>query len=204
MTIFDKNHMKSKNVTPETTTLVDADSLSRVVKMALDSGEVGSVAAGYELFRSYRLSVVVGHELAVSVAHQAALLTIVNTARRALLGGVVVAGNLDVPLLAPIPGCATLAETVGHLGGQAVREALNDAPILTLGHVGAIIQHHPVSLAVTFEDWRGGVIPTAEGRRLPEERAITPAAFLAGPLGGSLVFQFLPRNPFAGPLSLSP
>jgi hypothetical protein len=75
---------------PNATTIVDADSLSRVVKLALDTGEVGSVAAGYELFQSYRLSVVVGREVGVSLPHQAALLTIVNTARRALLGGVFV------------------------------------------------------------------------------------------------------------------
>src|SRR5689334_11381863 len=92
--------LDSKNAAPAVRP--DADALSRVVKMALDTGEVPSVAAGYDLFRTYRLSVLVGPEAAKSLPHQAALLTVVNTARRAMLGGVVVAGNLNVPLLFPI------------------------------------------------------------------------------------------------------
>lgn len=179
----------------------DADTLSRVVKMALDTGEVESVAAGYELFRSYRLAVVVGSEVAESPAHQAALLTVVNTARRAMLGGVMVVGNVNVPLRVPLPHGGSLAEAVVNLGGRLLREAPAGVPVLTLG--GVIVQSDcPLSLAITFEDWRGGVIPNSEGRRLPESCAISPAAVLAGALGVSEVFQHLRGNPMAGQRSV--
>src|SRR6266511_1803477 len=179
----------------------DADTLSRVVKMALDTGEVKSVAAGYELFRSYRLAVVVGTEVAESPAHQAALLTAVNTGRRAMLGGVMVAGNLDVPLLVPLPNSSSLADAVVHLGGRLVGEAPAEVPLLALGDVN-VPSDCSLSLAVTFEDWRGGVIPCAERRRLAEAATITPAAVLAGALGVSEVFQHLRGNPIAGQRSV--
>src|SRR5262245_24604847 len=103
--------------------IVDADTLHRVVKMSLDIGEAATVRAGYDLFRSYRLGVLVGPEAASSPPHQAALVTIVNTGRRSMLGGVEVAGRMDVPLRVPIPGCKTLADAVKFLGGRAVRGA---------------------------------------------------------------------------------
>ncbi len=55
---------------------------------------------------------------------------------------------------------------------------------------------------MTFEDWRGGVIPAPANRRLNESRAITTAAVLAGALGVSEVFQFLRGNPMAGSRSV--
>ena len=175
----------------------NADTLHRSVKMALDSGEVDSVAAGYELFRTYRLAVAVGPEAAESPAHQAALLTVVNTARRAMLGGVVVAGDLGGRLVAPLPECETLAEAVEKLGARIVRDLPANVPVLAIGG-GVVRSDCPASLAVTFEDWRGGVIPVSEGRRLDETRAITPAAVLAGALGVSEMFQQLRGNPMAG------
>jgi hypothetical protein len=178
--------------------LADPDVLSRVVKMALDTGEADTVEAGYELFRSYRLSVVVGPELAGSAPHQAALVTIVNTARRAMLGGVTVVGDLDVPLLVPLPDCLNLADAVRKLGGSSEREAPDGVPVVTVGDAHWNGSRTPVSLAVTFEDWRGGVIPTSEGRRLREVEAIIPSAILAGALGVSEVFQFVRGNAITG------
>ena len=162
----------------------NADTLHRAMKMALDTGEVESVAAGYGLFRTYRLAIAVGPEAAMSPAHQAALLTAVNCARRAMLGGVTVAGDLGGPLAVPLPECGTLAEAVEKLGGRIVRELPAGVPTLVIGS-GGVRPDCPAALAVTFADWRGGVIPTSEGRRLDESRAITPAAVLAGAVGVS-------------------
>ena len=177
---------------------LDADTINRAVKMALDTGEVPSVEAGYDLFRSYRLAVVAGPELGTSAAHQAALLTIVTTARRALLGGVKVAGGLDVPLRVPFVGTDRLDQAVRLLGGQVGPMVLPGVPTLTLGEVGGEPTSGSLSLAVTFEGWRGGAIPTSEHRRLGERDAVIPAAVLAGALGVSEVFQHLRGNPMAG------
>ncbi len=175
----------------------NADTLHRAMKMALDTGEVESVAAGYGLFRTYRLAIAVGPEAAMSPAHQAALLTAVNCARRAMLGGVTVAGDLGGPLAVPLPECGTLAEAVEKLGGRIVRELPAGVPTLVIGS-GGVRPDCPAALAVTFADWRGGVIPTSEGRRLDESRAITPAAVLAGAVGVSEMFQQMRGNPMAG------
>ncbi len=173
------------------------DSLSRVVKMALDTGEVATVGEGYALFAKYRMTVAVSPEAAHSPAHQAALLTMVNTGRRALLGGIQVAGDLAVPLLLPLPGLgATLAEAVARLGGRlAMGAAWTDAPLVRLGAGGG--EGAPATLQVTFGDWRGGVFPAGEGERLSEEASAIPAAILAGALAVGEIFQRLRGNPMA-------
>ena len=144
---------------------VDADTINRAVKIAIDTGEVPSVQAGYELFHSYRLTVVAGPELGASAAHQAALLTIVNTGRRALLGGVEVAGELGVPLRVPFVGANRLDQAVRLLGGRVGATTSPGVPTLTLGGVADEIDPGSPSLAVTFEGWRGGAIPSSEHRR---------------------------------------
>ena len=186
-------------------TPADADGLSRVVKMALDTGEVGTLEAGYALFRSYRLGVLVGPEAADSAAHQAAVLTIVNTARRAMLGGVVVAGILDAPLRVQLPPYDTLAAAVAGLGGRVESAIPTDVPVLTVGSVGGVPETSPIALAVTFDGWRGGVIPVSDNRRLREAATISPAAVLAAALGVSEVFQHLRGYAVAGhrPVGLS-
>lgn len=177
---------------------IDADSLNRVVKMALDSGEVATVDAGYELFRTYRLAVLIGPEVAISASHQAALLTIVNTARRSMLGGVFVVGDLCGPLLVAFPGCCKLSQAIEYLGGRIVSCVPDGVATLVLGSADSQASRGPISLAVTFQDWRGGVIPISDERRLGETDVIIPAAILAGAIGVSEVFQNLRGNPMAG------
>ena len=175
-----------------------ADNLHRAVKMAVDNGEVATVEDAYELFKTYRLGVRAGHELAVSPAHQAALMTMVNTARRALLGGVYVAGELDIPLLIDLPGARRVGQAVEMLGGQVVDELPEPMPTLTLGAVDLRPEQHPCSLNVVFSDWRGGVIPCSDGPCIQTADAISPAAILAGAIAVSEVFQHLRGNPMAG------
>jgi hypothetical protein len=95
------------------------DRLHRLVKLAMDTGEAASLAEAETIFAGYRLAVSVGQDALRSPPHQAALLTIVNTAARSVLGGVEVDGiALDVPLLFPLPGFQTLADAVAGLGAR--------------------------------------------------------------------------------------
>jgi len=177
-------------------TKVTPDTLSRVVKMALDSGEVASVAEGYALFGRYRLGVSIDASAATSPALQAALLTIVNTGRRALLGGVSVAGPLDVPLLVDLPGgWDTLAAAVEGLGGVRASALCDDCPGLILGQAPETIP--PIALRVTFGGWRAGVIPLDEDRRLNDDPGDILAATVAGAIAVGEVFQNLRSNPIA-------
>ncbi len=174
-----------------------ADNLHRVVKIAVDNGEVTSIEDAYELFRTYRVGVRVGPNVSDSAAHQAALLTIVNAGRRALLGGVFVEGILEFPLAVPISNCRTLADAVRVLGGQMVRVLPDNVPTLNVGDTKPQPQAHPVELSVIFADWRGGVAPRDEAPFHTDD-AIIPAAVLAGALAISEVFQHLRGNPMAG------
>src|SRR4051794_8962257 len=104
-------------------TFIDPDRLNRLVKLAMDTGEAATAEAAEALFATYRLGVSVGPDARGSTAHQAALLTAVNAARRTMLGGVEVlsCGVLDAPLLLPLPGgWRTLANAVIGLGGRVV------------------------------------------------------------------------------------
>lgn len=170
------------------------DTLHRGVKMALDTGEVDSVETAYTLFASYRMAIGLGAAGGQSPAIQAALLTMVNCGRRALLGGVEVLGDLHVPLLVDLPGLGeTLGDAVVALGGVPRAEPSPQTKLTWLGD-GA----PATALQITFSDWRGGVFVASEGERLAEGANDIPAAVLAGALAVAEVFQRLRGNPMAG------
>lgn len=170
------------------------DTLHRGVKMALDSGEAASIEEAFALFEGYRMTIGLGPSAERSPAIQSALLTMVNTGRRALLGGVEVVGDLHAPLMVQLPGLgATLAEAVTVLGAKPRQGRPQAGPVVWLG-AGAPAD----SLQVTFGDWRGGVFPAGEAARLPERRHDIPAAVLAGALAIAEVFQRLRGNQVAG------
>jgi hypothetical protein len=170
------------------------DTLHRGVKMALDNGEADSVEAAYAMFATYRMAIGLGAGAGHSAAVQAALLTLVNCGRRALLGGIEVLGDVQVPLLVDLPGLGeTLRDAVVALGGTLRAEPSPQTPLAWLGD-GA----PAAALQVTFGDWRGGVFVASEGERLPEGASDIPAAVLAGALAVAEVFQRLRGNPMAG------
>ncbi|MDE0198410.1 MAG: hypothetical protein OXK78_09460 [Caldilineaceae bacterium] len=174
----------------KTTPDVESNQLHRLVKLALDTGEVASLDDAQRLFGSYRLGIVVGNNVATSATLQAAVLTAVNTGRRSFLGGVYVGGSLDVPLLVPWGRCRTLGEAIVDLQG------LNKAPDLGIPHILVGDAHVPsdeVEFAVraTFDGWRGGIVPDNYNNPLPESQEFVPAGILAGALGVSEAFQFV-------------
>lgn len=65
-----------------------ADKLHRLVKQAIDSGACKTIAEAEEMFKRYRLHLILGGAEARSPEHQATLLTCVALARRVCLGGV--------------------------------------------------------------------------------------------------------------------
>ncbi len=175
-----------------------ADNLNRVVKIAIDSGDVDTVEAGYALLQSYRVGIFAGPELSHSVAHQAALLTAINIGRRSLLGGVYVLGNLEVPLRVPLPGYDSLAHAVIALGGSIVPSLAIELPVLAIGKAPEAAAQHEISLQLVFSDWRGGVLPASDYQHAGDSESLTPAAALAAAIGVSEVFQHLRGNPMAG------
>ena len=176
-----------------------ADSLNRLVKLAMDTGEVESLEEAEKLFMGYRLGVSVGDDVGHSQTHQAALLTIVNSARRCLLGGIEVEGIAGMGLLVPVPPYRSLEEAVGGLGGRVVRSVDPDVPLVVVGNAKAK-NRHQFTIRVTFEGWSAGVLPLDnDDIRLGESCEFTPAGVLAGALAVTEAFQFLRGNqPIAG------
>ena len=100
-------------------------SLHRAAKYFMDSGQAASHEAAMDLLERFGLTICVGDEIAHSAHHQTALLTLVNAARRTLLGGIEVSGLPDAPVsrrLAP-DRCSTPCASWRHTV-SSVRESL--------------------------------------------------------------------------------
>lgn len=166
------------------------DSLSRSVKLALDSGEASTLAEAEQIFAGYQLVIQVGQDVAASPTKQVALLTAINAARRCFLGGVQVANCPDAPLLVPWRRCRTLWQAVTELGGTLVTSPSYNVPRIVIGGADRITVESEFALRVTFDGWCGGVVPLDDGRRLPERNEFTPSGVLAGALAVSEAFQF--------------
>src|SRR5262249_14744143 len=138
--------------------IIRLDELHRLVKLALDTGEASTVEEAERLFGDYRLAIAVGRDVATSPTLQAALLTAVHTGRRRFLGGLSVAGALDMPLRVPWHGCRTLAEAVIDLQGNAVAALDPEVPRIVIGDadMGASGEF---AMRATFEGWAGGIVP---------------------------------------------
>jgi hypothetical protein len=174
------------------------ENLSRTVKLAVDNGEASTVEEAENIFGGYRIGVEVGNGVASSPTMQAAVLTIVNTARRCFLGGVLVAGNLDVALLVPWRKFKYLSEAVADLRGEVVDVLPSSVPCLLVGKVSVSCDNMTIALQLTFDGWCGGIAPHEDRFRLPESQEFIPSGVLAGALGVSEVFQYVRGdNPLA-------
>lgn len=164
--------------------------LNRTVKLVLDSGEAKSLAEAQRLFEGYKLTVCVGPDVARSATHQAAHLTIVNTARRCFLGGVDVVDCPDAPLQIPWKRCCSLRDAVEDLQGSLTAQRTIGVPLILLGNADLRpAEHDDFAVRVTWNGWRGGVTPLSRDRRLPEAQECTPAGVMAGALAVSEAFQ---------------
>ena len=134
-----------------------ADTLHRLVKQALDSGEAVSIAEAEALLAGYRLALRLDDAQARDSHHQAVLLTAVALARRVFLGGVTVAAAGGLPLLTPLPFGRTLGEAVVALG--ATLASLPDGvPLVDVGG-GALARQGNFHIRALFAGWRGGIVP---------------------------------------------
>ncbi len=168
-----------------------SDDLHRVVKLAMDSGEMSTLDEAERLFAGYRLVLEIGPDVASSPTLQAAVLTALNTGRRCFLGGVQVVGNLDVDLRVPWRKYRTLGEAVLDLQGNIVSRVIPTLPRIVFGDAGSSTDTSTFAVQATFHGWSGGVIPLENAHRLPERDEFTPSGVLAGALAVSEAFQFV-------------
>ncbi|KWT98602.1 MULTISPECIES: ThiF family adenylyltransferase [unclassified Variovorax] len=115
--------------------MLDAESMHRLAKMALDTGEADSPEAAIALFQKYRVRIHLGAGWADTSAGQACFLTALNTSARAFLGGVEVHGDLDHRLTVPLFEGRHVREVIGECGGHAAAVASTRLPTLVIGEV---------------------------------------------------------------------
>ena len=149
--------------------IVDPNSLHRTAKYFMDNGRVGSHEEAMMLLAQFGLSIYVGPEVLSSIHHQNALITLVNAARRTLLGGVDIVGLPNAQCLSPLAPKRSLKQAVSELGGRVVHEANPDWPSAVIGDAASSVTKKP-SWRVTWSGWRGGVTPIRDDRRLQEAR----------------------------------
>ncbi|MCY4151388.1 MAG: hypothetical protein OXE94_04025 [Aestuariivita sp.] len=173
---------------------LDPETLHRTTKLELDEGRAQSLEEAQEIMKRYVLQIDAGIGVLESETRQAMLLTAVNTAARAFLGGVRVRicerGRMGLSWAHEMD----MVEAIKVYGGEIVETLSSEYPTLVIGEVS-----QPTGSLVVFgtwEGWSGGVVEKAKDR-LCETVEFPLAGMLAASLGVSEAFQNLRGNVFA-------
>lgn len=134
---------------------VTAHNFDRLAKAMMQRHNV-KYSKAIELLATLRLHLICGDEIHASAALQAALLTAVNSGKRAFRGGVSVELPGEVKLHLLWPGSETLADAARSLGATVGVKPPLDASILILGKTFA----RENGLRVLCDGWRAGVLPS--------------------------------------------
>ena len=176
---------------------IDRDHFHRTAKILADQGRVSDIADARRQLESLVLQVAVGRGIQEDLAAQAALFTVINAGKRAMLGGVRVVVEDDPELSLPWVRGDTQSEAVSTFGGVVVDRHHDDTPVLTVGRSRAPRgDHRRVQLAACWRGWCGGVTD-APGKHVSRE-AVPLAGVVAGALGVSEIFQHVLGSPVAG------
>lgn len=177
--------------------LVTPDTLHRTAKVMMDSAIVGSAQAAMDRLLGLALHVDLDPRVATSPTRQAALLTVINCARRCFLGGVTVSGCDGIPLTVPMPGCDDLSAAIEFWGGRRVGQAPPGVIAIELGprsSGGSAAVFRP-----TFEGWTGAVLGIQGSSRLPESSENVLSGVFMGAMAVAEAFQCATHtNVFAG------
>ena len=178
-------------------TEIRREDLHRTVKLEIDEGRARTFAEAEAMARQYRVQIAVGPNVAASATRQAMLLTAVNAACRAFLGGVSVVGDLTWPMTCRWARGASALEAVTSFGAAAGEDAPLDPAVPTIvigdydGAAGSVV------MFATWQGWSGGVVD-AEEQRLPEDIEFALAGVLAAGVAVGEAFQSARGNVLAG------
>lgn len=132
-----------------------AQNFDRLAKAIMERHGV-SYDRACEMLGALHLRLICGEEIRESAALQAALLTAINTGKRAFRGGVTVSFTKEVPLRVPWPGAATLNEVVLALGAQEDRSTPEGiTKSLLFGDAQDVIDGN----RVVCDGWRAALLP---------------------------------------------
>jgi hypothetical protein len=167
---------------------IDHTRLHRTAKYFMDNGRAATHGDAMNILRGFGVSIAAGPETKHSAAHQAALLTLINLARRTFLGGVEAIGVPNAPLLVPLAPAGTLADAVRHLGSALADAPIGCWPTVLIG--SCVSARSPAAWQMTWQGWRGGVVPARDHHRLREDAASTLAAAVAAAAAAAELFSW--------------
>ncbi len=173
-----------------------SDRLHRTIKLELDEGRARNIDEAQEIAARYVLQIDVGSGIAESETRQAMLLTTINAAHRAFIGGVRVRLQEEGQMSLGWAEGLKVSKAVEAYGGKIVESLEFEHPTLVIGYVnekppGEIVLH------TTWEGWSGGIVEE-EKDRLAESLEFPLAGMLAAALGVSEAFQNVRGYPVAG------
>ncbi|HEX7060292.1 MAG TPA: hypothetical protein VF176_10625 [Solirubrobacterales bacterium] len=177
-------------------TAIDSDRLHRTLKLELDEGRAKSLAEAEATAATYVLQVQVGAGIERSQAAQAALMTTLNTAQRAFLGGVRILIEEEAPLSCAWAQGKSVAEVGAQFGCEVVAEFSGEFPTVVFGEP-LLPPHGSITLYPTSRGWSGGVVEQL-AKRFPDEDQFALSGVLAGALAVSEAFQHVRGNQEAG------
>lgn len=166
---------------------VNANSMHRLVKLALDSGEAANPEEAETIFSRYRVRIHLGSGWANTLTGQAAALTAINTASRAFLGGVIVTGDISQNLRVPLFEGRNTAEVVNLLGGQYVATADEKIPTIVIGAWNELITP-PFCICLTYDGWQASCAPANVPKVLSGEMDNPLSGVAAAALGVNEAF----------------
>jgi hypothetical protein len=172
---------------------MDADSLHRLAKALLDSGEVATVDEAFASFSRYGVRIVIDDSCVDNAAAQLIALTAINTAVRSFLGNVIVSAPANMKLrLRGFEGqiLADFLDWLGVLPANTTTDA--DWPTIAIGiHDGGTL----AGIKPWANGWRFGLGDHLSG----DAEFFAPACVAAGGLAVSEAFSILRGdNPYAG------
>lgn len=134
---------------------------------------------------SLQLNLVCGNGIENALPLQAALLTAVNTAKRAFLGGVHVYLHSTVQCLLPWPAKKSLNAIIEDLGGEIGNQINNEIFSLHFGLPGNIDKNQ---IQVVCNDWQAGILADGECAPFDQTGTIPTAGIFAGGFAVAMAF----------------
>ncbi|QOJ14016.1 MAG: ThiF family adenylyltransferase [Planctomycetia bacterium] len=172
---------------------IDHGTLHRTAKYFMDNGRAETHEEAMSLLKSFGLTVHVGPEIASSVHHQTALITLVNVARRTLLAGIEVVAMPDVTSVTPLASGHNLRQAIHDLGGRLVHSPRPDWPCAIIGAASPGLLTVP-AWRLTWSGWRGGAVPVCIGGRLSDETTVPLAPALAAAACTAEAFAYFAQD----------
>ena len=135
---------------------------------------------------NFKLHLICGDNIKASSSLQAALLTAINTGKRAFLGGVCVALPDWTPTLLPWPKLKSINKIVLELGGKLIEKTEDEADFTLF--LGQKARSEIESLQIISNGWIGGIQTAYEEINLEDKNDFVLSGILAGALGVGLAF----------------